>query len=451
MHRITRRVVAVGAPLLFIAASGLLARAEDRTAEPAPSPLALLRAATARVHRPASAGLTALRGRFAYTTTAFGAAGRRTVGDLIWRQDDGLLVRFGDEAPDRALADGLLQDLGRQLAGTPDFLGVSAEDEVSEAPDGSITVSPTATARLRGLGEPLGWEGLPALRYTLSADGLVDGIVVTGTLGEEARLFGMPDCAEVRCEWTAHGGEALLRAVRLRLLTGAADARREVPLPFSHARTSIEHVALGEAHVPQRIALEIVAGLGARQVTRNDELVLSDLVANPPLTAADLEGYAPAGARPPDPEPLAPGAAAPAWALATGGGERVASAAGEGRVVVLLFWATWCGPCKRAVPAVQKVLERHGDEAVRAFAITCAETDRTGRTTDDDAAAVLREHGGRYPALVAGDEVAEAYGVSAFPTLYVIDRDGRVAWVRVGFGADTEAALGEAVDRALGR
>ncbi len=109
----------------------------------------------------------------------------------------------------------------------------------------------------------------------------------------------------------------------------------------------------------------------------------------------------------------------------------------KGRVVLLEFWGTWCGPCVRAMPAIQKLHERYRDRGLTVLAISYEP-----RAT---MAPFLREHG--YTMPVGADvekKTVGAYGIRSWPTTVVVDKAGNVA--HVGSPYDAEAA----VEKALG-
>ena len=80
---------------------------------------------------------------------------------------------------------------------------------------------------------------------------------------------------------------------------------------------------------------------------------------------------------------------------------------------------------------------------------SCSETRIFGEKTGHDAGDVLRSNGGRFPALVAGDDVASEFGVPVYPTIFVLDRTGRIIWQSKGYGDATRDELRAAVTRAL--
>jgi thiol-disulfide isomerase/thioredoxin len=93
----------------------------------------------------------------------------------------------------------------------------------------------------------------------------------------------------------------------------------------------------------------------------------------------------------------------------------------QGRVVVLDFWASWCGPCRRQTPIVDAVAKSFANKPVTVLGVA---------SSDDEASAkgFLAEQGVSYGSLIDADGTAgRAFGVSVLPTLVVIDKTGSVA------------------------
>lgn len=112
----------------------------------------------------------------------------------------------------------------------------------------------------------------------------------------------------------------------------------------------------------------------------------------------------------------------------------------KGKPVVLSFWASWCGPCRKELPALS------------AFAGTHPELTFIAVNVDRDRAAADKFLGSVAVNLpIAFDPDAKAlgsYGVTSMPTLFVIDRKGQLHWRHAGYGeekglTELEAALGE--------
>ena len=105
----------------------------------------------------------------------------------------------------------------------------------------------------------------------------------------------------------------------------------------------------------------------------------------------------------------------------------------KGKVVLLNFWATWCGPCKIEIPWFIEFNKTYHD---RGFAVL-------GVSMDDDGwksvKPYLAEKKIDYTVVVGNDQVSKSYGdVDSLPTTFIIDRDGRVAFVHMGLvGRDT--------------
>lgn len=127
---------------------------------------------------------------------------------------------------------------------------------------------------------------------------------------------------------------------------------------------------------------------------------------------------------------LKAGTAAPTWALVTPEGLRIRLEDLRGKVVVLDFWATWCGFCKMAMPELQKIHEEFADQPVRVLGLNCWE--RNG-----DPAAYMKDKGYTYSLLLKADEVAKDYHVTGIPTIYVIDGEGKIVMATSGYGPGT--------------
>lgn len=99
----------------------------------------------------------------------------------------------------------------------------------------------------------------------------------------------------------------------------------------------------------------------------------------------------------------------------------------KGKTVFLNFWATWCPPCRAEMPEIQALYEEYGsnEEDVVILGIASPNVGREGST--DEVAAFLEKNEYTYPVVMdEGGSMAYTYGVTAYPTTFMIDKDGNV-------------------------
>lgn len=113
----------------------------------------------------------------------------------------------------------------------------------------------------------------------------------------------------------------------------------------------------------------------------------------------------------------------------------------KGSVVVLDFWATWCGPCRQSLPGLNKIYKELQGKGMKAYAVDLEESKE--KVTPVKAQLIPD-----IPVLLdEKSEVAKMYGVSGIPQTVVIGKDGKVKKVFVGSG--NEAKIRQAVESAL--
>lgn len=170
-----------------------------------------------------------------------------------------------------------------------------------------------------------------------------------------------------------------------------------------------------------------------------------DPPANPMARGFAIEGDED-GAEMPEPGlKVKVGDAAPEFALKDLAGSEFSLASLKGKVVLLDFWATWCGPCKAAMPTIQKLHDEYASKGVAILGVN------TWEKKADAAKSYMESKKFTYPCLLDGDKLAEAYGVSGIPTLIVIGKDGKVALLEVGLSDASGGKLRKAIDAALAK
>lgn len=141
------------------------------------------------------------------------------------------------------------------------------------------------------------------------------------------------------------------------------------------------------------------------------------------------------------PRPEWVGRTAPDFVLPDLDGRQVNASSMHGLVVVLDFWATWCGPCKRELPIVQKIAEDYKSQGVQVWGISQDEEPSTVKKW-------MSDNGMEFRTLIDPDaKTAEQYEVKGIPALVVVGRSGKI--VSYYEGNQSEQSLRSAIEAAL--
>jgi thiol-disulfide isomerase/thioredoxin len=113
----------------------------------------------------------------------------------------------------------------------------------------------------------------------------------------------------------------------------------------------------------------------------------------------------------------------------------------KGKVVLVDFWGTWCGPCVAKLPELQPLHEKYAERGLAIIAIHSA-------NSADSCEEFIREHKFTFPVAIDSGTTAEEFAISAWPTYFLIDRAGTVV---EGFNhaTPTEEAIVKLIDSAV--
>lgn len=125
-------------------------------------------------------------------------------------------------------------------------------------------------------------------------------------------------------------------------------------------------------------------------------------------------------------------------------GKKHTNASVKGKVVLLDFWATWCPPCRAASPKLQELHTKYAEKGLMIIGATSGEEDPKAAATG-----YVKEHGYTYTVTYDNDALAKAVGVPGYPTFLLIDKNGVIQNVWVGFGPGQEQQFEEAIKKLL--
>ena len=124
---------------------------------------------------------------------------------------------------------------------------------------------------------------------------------------------------------------------------------------------------------------------------------------------------------------VTPSAGAPDFTLPSLDGPNLRLQEQRGRVVMINFWATWCGPCRVEMPHLSKLYEKYRGSGFTVLAVNIDEDPQK-------AASLAKQLGMRFPVLLDTEKkVSRLYDLSTMPSTVLVDRDGRVRFVHRGY------------------
>jgi cytochrome c biogenesis protein CcmG/thiol:disulfide interchange protein DsbE len=131
------------------------------------------------------------------------------------------------------------------------------------------------------------------------------------------------------------------------------------------------------------------------------------------------------------------------FVLPTLGGDQLGARDLRGHVVLLDFWATWCVPCKESLPFYQYLAEARRGSGLRVVAVS-VDSDRS------EVSRFVTKHQLTFDVLLdAEGSLAARFDLPTMPTLFLLDREGKVVWQHAGFKARDKTTIEERIDAAL--
>lgn len=115
------------------------------------------------------------------------------------------------------------------------------------------------------------------------------------------------------------------------------------------------------------------------------------------------------------------------------------------KITIIDFWATWCKPCNKAIPELNKIYDSYKDKGVQIIGINC-----DGPRSINKVAPLASALQIKYHVLTDIDsEVMKDLNISAFPTLIIVNSQGRIVWIHEGFNSGDEKKIIEEIEKNL--
>lgn len=134
---------------------------------------------------------------------------------------------------------------------------------------------------------------------------------------------------------------------------------------------------------------------------------------------------------------------APDFTLKSSSGKNLKLSEHRGEVVLLNFWASWCGPCRKEMPYLEQIQEKYSDYGFTVMGVNVEEDSSKAKK-------MLKDIPVSFPILYdTTNSVSKAYKVSAMPTTVIIDRDGNMRYLHKGYKSGDEATYKQWVKKLI--
>ena len=114
-----------------------------------------------------------------------------------------------------------------------------------------------------------------------------------------------------------------------------------------------------------------------------------------------------------------------------------------GKITLIDFWASWCKPCNKALPELNKIYETYIDRGVQIIGINC-----DGPRSVSKVAPFLKSLQIKYPNLLDTDaEIMSDLNLTAFPTLIIVNSQGKILWIHEGYVTGDAEVITAEIDK----
>lgn len=138
-----------------------------------------------------------------------------------------------------------------------------------------------------------------------------------------------------------------------------------------------------------------------------------------------------------------PGQPAPNFKTISTSGQTITQENYRGHVLIVDFFATWCQPCRLAIPHLVEMNRKYGKQGLQVL----------GLSVDEDGERVVKafmdEFHVNYPLALAGEAATADFGIRSVPIMFLIDKKGKVAEVYRGYTSDLARSLEVSIKRLL--
>ena len=134
---------------------------------------------------------------------------------------------------------------------------------------------------------------------------------------------------------------------------------------------------------------------------------------------------------------------APDFTLKSLDGSNIKLSEHRGEVILINFWASWCGPCRQEMPLLDDLHQKYSPMGFSLYGVNVEEDSEAAKK-------MLRDLNVSFPILFDNDnDVSKAYDVIAMPTTVIVDRDGKVHYVHHGYKPGDENKYQDAIRQAI--